>query len=197
MSKPAQSIPIAPHLGGAYDVGDANTFMPDVWGYLLTKYNLKSVLDIGCGYGHAIEWFSRFLVHCVGIDGDPNCVAGAKLPGHVFQHDFTLGDPPESIIKPRDYFDLAWSAEFLEHVEERYMEHYMSAFRRCRYVCVTHAEPGQAGHHHVNLQPDDYWVQVFAESGFIIKPEETRILRRTDRWTAGWGRRSLMFFERL
>lgn len=185
------------HLGGAYPEGDGNTWMPDVWGYLIVKYNVKTVLDIGCGYGHAMKWFSEFLVHAVGIEGDPNAVNGTKLPGHSFLHDFTLGRPPERIIKRADLFDLAWSAEFLEHVEERFIQNYMDAFRQCRFACVTHAEPGQVGHHHVNCQTDDYWIHQFAQAGFIHDPKETEILRRTDRWKAGWGRRTLMFFKRL
>lgn len=185
------------HLGGAYPQGDANTIMADVWGYLITKYDLHSMLDIGCGYGHAMEWFSRFLVHAVGIDGDPSCIAGNQLQGHAFLHDFTAGPPPPEIIKPTDRFDLAWSAEFLEHVEECYMPYYMDAFRKCKYACITHALPGQEGCHHVNLQESGYWIQSFAEAGFVFDPKETSILRRTDRWSAGWGRKTLMFFKRL
>lgn len=190
-------IPIPPHIGGSYIQGDANTIMHDVWGYLVVKYAPRSVIDIGCGYGDTLEWFEKFLIHSIGIDGDPNCVASARIPGHVFLHDFTIGPPPDSIIKPGDYFDLAWSAEFLEHVEEQFMPNYMAIFRRCKYAVITHAEPGQNGHHHVNCQDDDYWVQAFANAGFRINVAETALLRSTDRWHAGWGRRTLMFFERL
>ena len=35
------------HLGGAYAGGDANTIMPDVWGYLLTRWPIRRVLDVG------------------------------------------------------------------------------------------------------------------------------------------------------
>lgn len=171
--------------------------MPDVWGYLLVKYNVRTMLDIGCGYGHAMKWFSEMLVHSVGIDGDAEAIKKTKLPGHAFCHDFTKGDAPESVIKSADVFDLAWSAEFLEHVEGQYRPNYMSAFRKCRYACVTHGEPGQAGHHHVELLSSDEWKFHFACAGFVFDPEETRILRRTDRWNAGWGRRTLMFFKRI
>jgi SAM-dependent methyltransferase len=177
--------PLPEHLGGAYVQGDSNTIMPDVWGYLLVKYGIKTMVDIGCGYGHAMEWFSKYLVHSIGFDGDPEAVNKNRLPGHAFVHDFTLGEPRDGIIKEADFFDLAWSSEFLEHVEEKYMANYMAVFRRCRYACVTHAEPKQPGHHHVNCEDDDYWIQKFAD------------LRSTDRWGAGWGRRTLMFFRRL
>jgi hypothetical protein len=62
---------------------------------------------------------------------------------------------------------------------------------------ITHGEPGQAGHHHVNCQDDAYWIEKFAEGGFIHVPDETAILRKTDRWSSGWGRRTLMMFRRI
>ena len=66
-----------------------------------------------------------------------------------------------------------------------------------RYACVTHAEPGQNGHHHVNCQTTDYWIKVFAEHGFEHIAEETRMFRLTDRWRATWGRRTLTMFKRV
>lgn len=194
MSEP---IPIPAHLGGSYAEGDSNTICHDVFGYLIVKFGLKSMIDIGCGHGHAMEWFSRFLVHAIGFDGDPNAINNHKLPGHAFLHDFTLGEPSSEVLHPDARYDLAWSAEFLEHVEEKYMANYMAVFRRCKYAVVTHAMPDQVGHHHVNCQTSEYWIQKFAEAGFIYSPSETAFLRATDRWNAGWGRKTLMFFERL
>lgn len=183
----------APHLGGAFPDGDANTTMPDVWGYLLVKYDLRSVLDIGCGFGHTLKWFSAYgLCNVTGIDGWDEAIAGSLVPGRVVKHDFTAGPAPLDLP-----FDLVWSAEFLEHVEEQYLPNMMSAFRLGRYACVTHGEPGQGGHHHVNCQTTEYWIAVFAEYGFIHLEEETRLLRQTDRWRAPYGRRTLTMFKRV
>jgi len=33
---------------------------------------------------------------------------------------------------------------------------------------MTHAVPGQAGHHHVNCQPAEYWVEKLATRGFRL-----------------------------
>jgi len=182
------------HLGGAYAQGDENTIMPDVWGYLLVKYDLKSVLDVGCGFGHAVEWFVKHGVYAVaGIDGWDEAIRGNRCPERVVLHDFTTGPAPVT-----QSFDLAWSAEFLEHVEEQYLPNIFTTLRLCRRACVTHAEPGQAGYHHVNCQTSDYWIQKFQEQGFQHLPEETALLRRTDqRRRAPYGRRTLMMFERL
>lgn len=182
-----------PHLGGAYEQGDGNTIMEDVWGYLLVRYEVKSVLDIGCGYGHAIKWFSEHgLCNVKGIEGWDEAVKGNLMPAHIVQHDFTTGPAP--IAQP---FDLIWSAEFLEHVEEKYIPNYMPAFQLARHVVITHAEPGQAGHHHVTLKTTAWWVKKFAEYGFEWDEKETELLRRTDRWRAGWGRRTLTMLHRV
>jgi SAM-dependent methyltransferase len=181
-----------PHLGGSYPQGDSNTIMVDVWGWSLVQHEVKSVLDCGCGFGHALQWFSSVgLCQIKGIEGDPECIKGSLVPGHVIEHDFTTGPAP--IAQP---FDLCWCAEFVEHVEERYIPNYMAAIQQCRRAIITHAEPGQAGHHHVNCKGDSYWVAQFAKYGFVHIESETQMLRRTDRWRAGWGRRSLQSFVR-
>jgi hypothetical protein len=179
------------HLGGAYPQGDANTFMPDVWGYLVVKYQVASMLDLGCGYGHAMEWFNRLLVRVKGVEGDPEAVRGTIMPGCILAHDYNTG--PAALGE--DQFDLGWASEFVEHVDEQYMPNYMADLKRCRVVCITHAEPGQGGHHHVNLKSDHYWTGKFSEHGFVFNPSGTALLRATDRWKAGWGRRTLMLFE--
>lgn len=189
----------APYLGGAYPQGDANTIMPDVWGYLLVKYNLKTVLDLGCGFGHAIQWFSRQgLCDVLGIDGWDEAIKGNLMPTMVRQHDFTKGPAPLIEFEwPRSgSIDLVWSSEFLEHVDEEFLPNIMETMRLGRYVCVTHAEPDQPGFHHVNCKETGYWIEKFAECGMIHVPEETAVLRSTDRWHAGWGRRTLTFFSR-
>lgn len=181
------------HLGGAYPQGDSNTIMHDVWGYLLVKHEIKSVLDIGCGYGHALKWFAdNGLCNIKGVDGWDEAVKNSIVPGHVIQHDFTTGPAP--IAQP---FDLAWSAEFVEHVDEKFVPNFMEAFQLCRYAVITHGEPGQAGHNHLNCRPSIYWVRVFRSYGFRHEAKETQLLRRTDRWRAGWGRRTLMAFRRI
>lgn len=179
------------HLGGAIEQGDSNTVMVDVWGYLLVRYELKSVLDIGCGFGHTMKWFSdNGLCRVQGIEGWDEAYEKNIMKAQVLKHDFE--DGPATIATP---FDLAWSAEFLEHVKEHFIPNFMAAFRMCRYAVITHGEPGQAGWHHVNCQTDAYWIKKFAKYGFEHRAEETALLRRTDRWRAGWGRRTLMFFE--
>lgn len=180
------------HLGGAIESGDGNTITPDVWGYLLVKYELKSVVDIGCGFGHTMKWFADHgLCNVKGIEGWSEAVTRNLMPKNVVQHDFCAGT-----LDLGTPFDLAWSAEFLEHVEEKFLPNVMPVFQLAHYACITHAEPGQAGFHHVNCKTSNYWIRKFMEYGFRHDEKETALLRRTDRWRAGWGRRTLTFFVR-
>lgn len=182
------------HLGGGVPQGDSNTWMPDIWGYLAVKYELKMVLDVGCGYGYTMKWFAENCLCVVtGIDGDEDTKAKAVCnPDNIVVHDFTKGPAP--VGTPHD---LAWSAEFVEHVAPACIPHFMAAFNLCRHAVITHGEPGQYGHHHVNCQPSSYWIACFESYGWKHDPDETLLLRRTDRWRAGWGRRSLLSFHKL
>ncbi len=181
------------HLGGCIPTGDGSTFCPDIFGYLLVAHEVKSVLSIGTGYGHDLQWFaSHGLCQIKGIEGWPEAVEKSVVPGHVVLHDFTTGPAP--IGQP---FDLALALEFVEHVEQEYIPNFMAAFQLARHAVITHGEPGQVGHHHVNCQRTSYWVNVFEKYGFKWDEQETALLRRTDRWRAPYGRRTMTVFHQI
>lgn len=179
------------HLGGAIligEVGDANTWLPDIWQSLIERYGVKSVLDVGCGAGNSTRWFEDHGCIALGIEGDLPTFAARKTDSIVL-HDFQRGE-----VSGLGAFDLGWCAEFVEHVEERYMAHWMAALGHCRFVAMTFAVPGQGGYHHVNEQPESYWIERFARFGFEIDREETTRMRATSRGEA-WGRPTLTFFR--
>jgi len=131
--------------------------------YMRDVHKCNSMVDIGCGPGDQVKLANDLGYHMtVGIDGDESLFNGwqeRKLM--CLLHDYTRGPvhrgPP---------LDLAWSVEFLEHVEEEYQPHYMHTFQYARFACVTAAPPGSPGHHHVNCRPHDYWIEVFDRYGF-------------------------------
>lgn len=184
-----------PHLGGAYDKeGDANTIMEDIWGWLLVSHDIRSMADIGCGYGHALRWFGRFQVAGVGFEGDEDAVNRSVYDGRKVLHDFTLGPPK---LEPGEKWDLCWCAEFVEHVEARFIPNYMAVMQRCKRVVITHATPGQIGHHHVLCANDIFWIATFTKYGFKVDRQTSMLFRRTDRWHATWGRKDLIVFDNL
>jgi hypothetical protein len=42
-----------PHLGGNVKEGDPYTFCPQVWSYVIERFGIDSVLDLGSGVGNA------------------------------------------------------------------------------------------------------------------------------------------------
>jgi SAM-dependent methyltransferase len=149
-----------PDLGGNLRHGDDHTFCPTVWSYLVDRFAVRSVLDVGCGEGHAVAWFNRLGVYAVGIDGLSRNVARAVHPiiGHDIcsTHDFVMP------------VDLVWSCEVAEHIDEAYVDNYLNVLSNGKIVAMTHAVPGQGGYHHVNEQPQVYWVQKMLQRGYDL-----------------------------
>ena len=139
---------------------------------------VKSMVDVGCGPGGMVELAIQNNIKAIGIDGD--FTLKRKVPCTV--HDYTLG-VCEAVKKEK--FDLAWSVEFLEHVEEKYTPNYMDTFQKAHYVICTHAPPGLPGHHHVNCRGESYWIEVFLKYGFEHLPEMTKELRAASTMNIG------------
>jgi hypothetical protein len=55
--------------------------------------------------------------------------------------------------------DVVWSCEVAEHIVEPKVDNYIDTLCNGRIVAMTHAVPGQPGHHHVNCQPSEYWIE--------------------------------------
>lgn len=162
--------------------------VPDVWDRIITKFGIRSVLDVGCGGGYALEWFAKHGVRAVGVEGFQEAIERSPVPHLIVRHDYTKGP-----YAPRRRFDLCWCAEFVEHVEQRFIANFVASFRCCRFVAMTHAVPGQGGFHHVNEQPPAYWEDIMTKHGFELDRKETTRLRKF-RPGVPYGVNNLLFF---
>lgn len=165
------------HLGGYRAGGDAATFYPELWTWLVHELGLRSVIDVGCGEGHSTDYFAHEIEtktrlrggYVMGVDGVPQ-----PDNSRVSLHDYTEGP----LIPGCAIFDLCWCCEFVEHVEEQYVPNFLVTFEHADVLLMTHAEPGQQGYHHVNLQTMGYWVRrVEEETSLEFDPELTRLTR--------------------
>lgn len=151
------------HLGGYIRGGDPGTWCPALWRWAIDTFQVRSMLDVGCGEGHSARFFLEQGCDILGVEGCPQALADTAIPGQVVGHDFTVGacQPPRPI-------DLVWSCEFLEHVESRYEDNILATFAHAqKAILVTHAFPGQDdGHHHVNCRPSRHWIQRIDALGF-------------------------------
>lgn len=167
------------HLGGYVKGGDPATYYPELWKWLIENKRIIRMLDLGCGEGHAMNYFNSLLLpvggDCFGIDGMPQPQLDRRL---FFQWDYAsplMGQPVMSV-------DFIWCCEFLEHIEERFLWKVAKTIGGCEgYVALTHAGPGQLGHHHVNCRDAEYWRGFMAGLGFeldVALTTQARLLAR-------------------
>lgn len=149
---------------------------------------MRSMLDVGCGPGGMVELAVELGIDAHGIDGDSTLRFAD--PSRFTVWDFTHGVPP---LRP---YDLAYSCEFLEHVEARFVENFMPCFAECAFAVVTFAPPGKPGHHHVNCQPAEYWIELFQRHGLDYDRDLTDVLRLRSRMAREFMRETGLFFRR-
>lgn len=172
------------HLGGCSVGGDIGTYYPIMWEKMVEKYKVKTVLDIGCGIGYASKYFQSLGCDILAVDGSEEVGQLSVVPEHFLLNDYENGSALDNAKieyneKPiKDFiFDLCWSCEFVEHVWEEYSQNFIDDFKKCRYVAMTYAGPGQPGHHHVNCQPESYWIEKMQQNGFKYLYKETEEFR--------------------
>lgn len=167
------------HLGGHASMTNVDAGVLDA---LVERFEPATFLDIGCGLGGMLHEARLRGLEVKGIDGDYTL----DFTGlDVLVHDFTTGPAPLE-----GEFDLGWCVEVLEHVEEQYLDNLRPAFQACRRLWITHALPGQHGHHHVNCQAPPYWIGVFRRWGFKVPQQTSFELRGASTMAGPYSRRS-------
>lgn len=157
------------HLGGTSDKGDGNTWYPELWDWLIKEFEVKSVLDVGCGLGFSLRWFLEQGLDTVGVEGYSVCRDLSPVKDHIVLHDYTQG--PLHLGRS---FDMVYSSEFCEHVEELYVPNFLNCFNRAtRVLCITAADDRVGGYHHVNSRPSSYWIERIEPLGLKYNEELT------------------------
>ena len=158
-----------PHVGGNLLEGDPWTFCPGVWNYVIDRFAIKSVLDLGCGLGYSSRYFSRKDLDVVAVDGMPDNVLNCIYPS-------TLCDLTQGRVTTR--VDLVHCQEVVEHIEEQYIENLLASLTCGKVILMTNALPGQGGYHHVNEQPIEYWTAHLKRYNCEFMPEDTARIRK-------------------
>ena len=122
-----------------------------------------SVIDIGCGVGSFLKEFHKLGVEIKGMDGD--YVPRDKLA--IDQEFFSPADLSKSYYNDEKY-DLVMTLEVAEHIDGQNADQFI--VNLCKFsniVVFSAAIPYQGGDHHVNEQPQSYWVNKFISNKFI------------------------------
>lgn len=180
----------APDLGGNLLHGDTQAITPGLWTFLLNRFAPRVMLDIGAGEGHALSFFHRHGVIAHGFDGLAQNAATAKHP--IALHDLKSG--------PYAYpCDLVHCVEVVEHIAEEFLDNLLKTFSNAPVVVMTHALPGQRGHHHVNLQPEDYWVEKMRGIGYGLSRDNDkfRAIAKGENPDAYFAQSGLVFLRQI
>lgn len=158
-----------PHLGGNVLEGDPYTFTPNVWNYMIDRFSVRSVLDLGSGLGYSASFFHKKGCQVVAVDGlEENC-KNAKYP--TVNIDLT-----NDYVKC--HVDLVHCQEVVEHIDEQYLENVLRSLSCGRIILMSHALPGQDGYHHVNAQSSEYWIHHLSRYNYHYLPTDTDQVRK-------------------
>lgn len=161
-----------PYLGGNFKEVNIATYSPPAYEYLITNFEINSVLDVGSGIGHAAQWFAERGLDVTAIEGLEENVNEAVVPTILV--DLT----EQSFTKD---VDLVYCVEVVEHIEEKYLDNLLDTLCCGKYLFMTHGLPGQIGWHHVNCQPTEYWLDHLKIRGYDLLEEESKILKELSR----------------
>ena len=106
------------HLGGNIRGGDPFTFSPTVWDYVISRFSIESVLDLGSGSGNASRYFHLRGLRVLAVDGLEENALSSLYP--TVMHDLADGPVVTRV-------DLVHCQEVVEHIEERYLDHLLSS----------------------------------------------------------------------
>lgn len=175
------------HLGGHANITHVDE---GALKYLIKRFNPETMLDIGCGVGGMLLMAKEKGLAVIGVDGDFTAKRKPEVKDEIFIHDYNTGTMNFDV-----YFDIGWSVEFLEHIDEKYLPNVFDTFNKCKIVFCT-ANPYR-NKYHLNPQPVTYWVEKFKENGFEFLHDQTREVRTYSTMNRDFVRKTGMIFKNL
>ncbi len=147
-------------LQSTYSSASARQVVP----CLMSLFNPRSVVDVGCGTGiWAAEFRRQGLSDVTGIDGAYVARSQLRIP----QSSFFDRDLEAPIVFGRT-FDLAICLEVAEHLSARRAASFVEDLIGLAPVIVFSAAiPCQGGQHHINERWGSYWHHLFSTRGFV------------------------------
>lgn len=143
------------------------------------NYEPKSVLDLGCGIGsYLLGALNKGSLVC-GIEISPEAkkYTDKKVAGKINYHDATYDD-----IRFHLKFDCVICLETAEHIEPDKSRQLILNIcdNSGKRILFSAAPPGQDGTGHINCQPKEYWIDLFAKYG------RTPLESTTEHIAANW-----------
>jgi SAM-dependent methyltransferase len=129
---------------------------------VIEMWQPRSILDVGCGTGKAIDYFiSRGLSDVVGVEGSQIAIDSATNPEVLKCCDLV------NTVDLGRTFDLVYSFEVAEHLPPHAANAFIGTLvNHGDRVLMTAARPGQGGMGHLNEQEPIYWIEKLDHVGF-------------------------------
>jgi len=156
--------------------------------YMTSQLNFTTVLDAGCGYGHALKEFNRRGFKCDGAEASKwlleNDLKELREKGIVFEA--TVNRLPFD----DNSYDLVFCTDVLEHVIEFDINDAIKELSRVakRYVFITVAlrpsyrvgNPQKEQWYHVTVKPFKWWQEKFAAYATRVDSLEIEALTKDE-----------------
>jgi cyclopropane fatty-acyl-phospholipid synthase-like methyltransferase len=146
----------------------------------------SSVLDLGCGRGEYVRFFTERGISASGFDGNPHTQRWLPSAGVV--------DMSTSQILP--VHDWVLTLEVGEHIPAAYESAFIQNLHRHnrKGIILSWAVPGQKGWGHVNCKTNEEVAEKVCPLGYFRDIEAEKQLRSAA--TLRWFKNTLMVFPR-
>jgi cyclopropane fatty-acyl-phospholipid synthase-like methyltransferase len=154
---------------------------------------VHSAVDFGCGVG---SWLSvvreNGVREVLGLDGPWVNQGLLEISAQEFQQvDF------EEFIDLEKKFDLAITLEVAEHLSEKSAPSFVKSLTKASdFILFSAAIPFQGGRGHINMQWQDYWVNLFADRGFVVLDFVRKQIWHETQIPVHYRQNTLMFVRR-
>jgi cyclopropane fatty-acyl-phospholipid synthase-like methyltransferase len=156
---------------------------------VLLDYNVKTVLDLGCGRGDYAKKIIEHNIRCDCYDGHPD----TKIITQGICDTIDLSKP----ISLAKTYDCVISLEVGEHIPQSCEHNFITNILKHSHdlVILSWAIPGQPGDGHVNCKTNDYIINLIEQQKFYFDSQITQLFRRQS--SLWWFKNTLMFFQKI
>jgi hypothetical protein len=165
--------------------------------FISKQFKPKSVFEFGCGLGlyldHIAQSTNASELHGI----EPNGIPSNTKKVFIHAIDIVRDGIPISLLKN---FDLVYSIEVLEHIEQKYhCDIILFLSKICERVFVfSAAQPGQEGVGHISCRPQEEWIELISSNGFKLCSQQTfKIRQACDKKNINHRNNLLVFKKRI
>lgn len=159
---------------------------------------IQSITDFGCGNGYLLEGMKKQGSEVFGYEAFLEEVQDF-IPEELKPF-IKKASASQRISTPITQWSM--SIEVAEHIDPQFSHFLVENLCSCaeKRILFTAALPGQVGTGHINCQPKEYWVALFALHGFRRnKTLASKLLKqmKREKINGKWIRKNLLIFERV